>query len=206
MVEYIVALQRRTKMKNKTQKIAVFASGSGSNAEQIIQYFANRPLAEVIRLYSNNPNAYAIQRAQKHHIDTKVFDRSYFLSSDGLLAELLHQPPDLIVLAGFLWKIPSIIVEAFPQKIINIHPALLPNFGGKGMYGMHVHRAVIESGNTESGITIHYVNKNYDEGAVIMQFKVSITPTDTAESLAHKIHKLEHAHFPPTIEKLLASD
>lgn len=206
MVEYIVALQRRTKMKNKTQKIAVFASGSGSNAEQIIQYFATRPLAEVIRLYSNNPNAYAIQRAHKHHIDTKVFDRPYFLSSDGLLAELLHQAPDLIVLAGFLWKIPSIIVDAFPKKIINIHPALLPNFGGKGMYGMHVHRAVIESGNTESGITIHYVNKNYDEGAVIMQSKVSISPTDTAESLAQKIHKLEHAHFPPTIEKLLASD
>ncbi len=205
MVEYIVALQRRKTMNNKTQKIVVFASGSGSNAERIIQHFTARPHALVACVYTNNPEAYVIERAHNHNVNTRVFDRTYFLSPDGLLEELQRESPDLIVLAGFLWKIPEPIVKAFPNKIINIHPALLPNFGGKGMYGMHVHRAVIESGGAESGITIHYVNENYDEGAAIKQVKVSITPTDTPESLAQKIHKLEHEHYPTTIEKLLIS-
>lgn len=206
MLEYIVALHRRKTMENKTQKIVVFASGSGSNAEQIIQHFAGRSMFKVVRIYTNNPNAYVVERARKHHVETKIFARPYFSSPDGLLADLLDEAPDLIVLAGFLWKIPAPIVVAFPNKIINIHPALLPDFGGKGMYGLHVHRAVIESGNSESGITIHYVNKNYDEGAVIMQSKVAITLADTAESLSQKIHKLEHKHYPATIEKLLTSD
>ena len=206
MVEYIVALQRRKTMNNKTHKIVVFASGSGSNAERIIQHFATEPHVEVTRIYTNNPEAYVIERAQKHHIGTKIFDRTYFLSPNGLLEELQRESPDLIVLAGFLWKIPQTIVEAFPNKIVNIHPALLPKFGGKGMYGIHVHRAVIESSAAVSGITIHYVNENYDEGAIIKQANVSIVPSDTPESLAQKIHKLEHEHYPTTIEKLLISN
>jgi phosphoribosylglycinamide formyltransferase-1 len=192
-------------MKFNTQKIVVFASGSGSNAEQIIQHFANQPNIRVAKIYVNNPQAFVIERAKKHHIKTKVFDRSYFLSDQGLISDLTQENPDLIVLAGFLWKIPETIVKAYPNQIINIHPALLPKFGGKGMFGMHVHRAVIATGESESGITIHYVNENYDEGAIIMQAKVFITPSDTPESLAQKIHKLEHQHYPVAIEKILTS-
>lgn len=206
MVEYIVALQRRITMNKRTQKIVVFASGSGSNAERIIEYFATKPHVKVARIYTNNPEAYVIERARKHSVKIKVFDRLYFSSPDGLLTQLAIEAPDLIVLAGFLWKIPEPIVKAFPNQIINIHPALLPKFGGKGMYGIHVHRAVIESSAAVSGITIHYVNENYDEGAVIKQANVSIVPSDTPESLAQKIHKLEHEHYPTTIEKLLISD
>ena len=192
-------------MKFNTQKIVVFASGSGSNAEQIIQHFANQPNIRVAKIYVNNPDAFALERAKRHQIETKVFDRSYFLSNQGLITDLSLENPDLIVLAGFLWKIPEMIVKAYPNKIINIHPALLPKFGGKGMFGMHVHRAVIATGESESGITIHYVNENYDEGAIIMQAKVSVASSETPESLAQKIHKLEHQHFPATIEKILTS-
>lgn len=192
-------------MKFNTQKIVVFASGSGSNAEQIIQHFANQPNIRVAKIYVNNPDAFALERAKRHQIETKVFDRSYFLSNQGLITDLSLENPDLIVLAGFLWKIPEMIVKAYPNKIINIHPALLPKFGGKGMFGMHVHRAVIATGESESGITIHYVNENYDEGAIIMQAKVPVASSETPESLAQKIHKLEHQHFPATIEKILTS-
>jgi len=188
------------------KKIAVFASGSGTNAQNIINFFQKDSTASVVLVLSNNPNAYVLERAKLLGVDSLIFDKTQLLDPDHILKHLLEYKIDFIVLAGFLWKFPEHIIKKFEHKIINIHPALLPNFGGKGMYGMHVHRAVIESGNTESGITIHYVNKNYDEGAVIMQSKVSISPTDTAESLAQKIHKLEHAHFPPTIEKLLAPD
>jgi phosphoribosylglycinamide formyltransferase-1 len=188
-------------MKFNTQKIVVFASGSGSNAEQIIQHFSSLPNILVAKIYVNNPQAYVIERAKRHQIETKVFDRSYFLSHQGLILDLAQENPDLIVLAGFLWKIPETIVKAYPNKIVNIHPALLPKFGGKGMFGMNVHRAVISSGESESGITIHYVNENYDEGAIIMQATVSVEPSDTPESLAQKIHKLEHQHYPITIEK-----
>jgi len=192
-------------MKFNTQKIVVFASGSGSNAEQIIQHFSSRPNILVAKIYVNNPQAYVLERAKRHQIESKVFDRSYFLSHQGLILDLSQENPDLIVLAGFLWKIPEMIVKAYPNKIINIHPALLPKFGGKGMFGMHVHRAVIATGESESGITIHYVNENYDEGAIIMQAKVSVASSETPESLAQKIHKLEHQHFPATIEKILTS-
>jgi phosphoribosylglycinamide formyltransferase-1 len=192
-------------MKFNTQKIVVFASGSGSNAEQIIQHFSSLPNILVAKIYVNNPQAYVIERAKRHQIETKVFDRSYFLSHQGLILDLAQENPDLIVLAGFLWKIPETIVKAYPNKIVNIHPALLPKFGGKGMFGMNVHRAVISSGESESGITIHYVNENYDEGAIIMQATVSVEPSDTPESLAQKIHKLEHQHYPITIEKTLIS-
>lgn len=192
-------------MEFNTQKIVVFASGSGSNAEQIIQHFANQPNIRVAKIYVNKPDAFVIERAKRHQIETKVFDRSYFLSHQGLISDLSLENPDLIVLAGFLWKIPEMIVKAYPNKIINIHPALLPKFGGKGMFGMHVHRAVIATGESESGITIHYVNENYDEGAIIMQAKFSIAPSETPESLAQKIHKLEHQHYPVAIEKILTS-
>ena len=192
-------------MKFNTQKIVVFASGSGSNAEQIIQHFSSRPNILVAKIYVNNPQAYVLERAKRHQIESKVFDRSYFLSHQGLILDLSQENPDLIVLAGFLWKIPEMIVKAYPNKIINIHPALLPKFGGKGMFGMNVHRAVIDSGESESGITIHYVNENYDEGAIIMQATVSVETSDTPESLAQKIHKLEHQHYPITIEKTLIS-
>lgn len=192
-------------MEFNTQKIVVFASGSGSNAEQIIQHFANQPNIRVAKIYVNKPDAFVIERAKGHQIETKVFDRSYFLSHQGLISDLSLENPDLIVLAGFLWKIPEMIVKAYPNKIINIHPALLPKFGGKGMFGMHVHRAVIATGESESGITIHYVNENYDEGAIIMQAKFSIAPSETPESLAQKIHKLEHQHYPVAIEKILTS-
>lgn len=192
-------------MEFNTQKIVVFASGSGSNAEQIIQHFANQPNIRVAKIYVNKPDAFVIERAKRHQIETKVFDRSYFLSHQGLISELSLENPDLIVLAGFLWKIPEMIVKAYPNKIINIHPALLPKFGGKGMFGMHVHRAVIATGESESGITIHYVNENYDEGAIIMQAKFSVAPSETPESLAQKIHKLEHQHYPVAIEKILTS-
>lgn len=192
-------------MKFNTQKIVVFASGSGSNAEQIIQHFANQPNIRVVKIYVNNPDAFVIERAKRHQIESKVFDRSYFLSHQGLILDLAQENPDLIVLAGFLWKIPETIVKAYPNKIVNIHPALLPKFGGKGMFGMHVHRAVIATGESESGITIHYVNENYDEGAIIMQAKVSVASSETPESLAQKIHKLEHQHFPATIEKILTA-
>ena len=192
-------------MEFNTQKIVVFASGSGSNAEQIIQHFSSLPNILVAKIYVNNPQAYVIERAKRHQIETKVFDRSYFLSHQGLILDLAQENPDLIVLAGFLWKIPETIVKAYPNKIVNIHPALLPKFGGKGMFGMNVHRAVISSGESESGITIHYVNENYDEGAIIMQATVSVEPSDTPESLAQKIHKLEHQHYPITIEKTLIS-
>lgn len=192
-------------MEFNTQKIVVFASGSGSNAEQIIQHFANQPNIQVAKIYVNKPDAFVIERAKRHQIETKVFDRSYFLSHQGLNSDLSLENPDLIVLAGFLWKIPEMIVKAYPNKIINIHPSLLPKFGGKGMFGMHVHRAVIATGESESGITIHYVNENYDEGAIIMQAKFSIAPSETPESLAQKIHKLEHQHYPIAIEKILTS-
>jgi phosphoribosylglycinamide formyltransferase-1 len=192
-------------MEFNTQKIVVFASGSGSNAEQIIQHFANQPNIRVAKIYVNKPDAFVIERAKRHQIETKVFDRSYFLSHQGLISDLSLENPDLIVLAGFLWKIPEMIVKAYPNKIINIHPALLPKFGGKGMFGMHVHRAVIATGESESGITIHYVNENYDEGAIIMQAKFSVAPSETPESLAQKIHKLEHQHYPVAIEKILTS-
>lgn len=187
----------------KLHKILIFASGSGSNAEQIIRHFSPNPNVEIMGVYSNNPSAFVLERAKQHGVFTSTFDRSHFTNPAGLLVELLEKKPDLIILAGFLWKIPSAIIVAFPSKIINIHPSLLPKYGGKGMYGGRVHQAVIDAMDTESGITIHYVNEEYDEGAIIFQIKVSLSSSETAESLAQKVHSLEHEHFPKQIEKLL---
>jgi len=154
-------------------------------------------------IYSNRANAYVLQRAVKMNIPFRVFNKSDLYENDAVLNQLNLLHPDLIVLAGFLWKIPEKIIQAFPEKIVNIHPALLPKYGGKGMYGEHVHRAVIESHDQESGITIHYVNENYDEGSIIFQANCTIDVGETPETLAGKIHQLEHQFYPKIIEQIL---
>lgn len=185
------------------KKIAIFASGSGSNAENIIQYFMNRPDFCIKKLYCNVPNAYVIERVQKYQIPTVIFNRKELQNPDAVLRQLQEDETDLIVLAGFLWLMPSCITTTYPNRIINIHPALLPAYGGKGMYGHHVHEAVIAAGEKESGITIHYVNEQYDEGSPIFQAKCPVFPTDTPDSLAARIHELEYRHFPKVIEEVL---
>jgi phosphoribosylglycinamide formyltransferase-1 len=187
------------------RNIAIFASGSGTNAENIIKYFADNNQIKVKLILSNKKDAYVIQRAINHQIEWIVFNRHQFYESDFVLQILKIKDIDAIVLAGFLWLIPDSLIKAYPDKIINIHPALLPKYGGKGMYGMHVHKAVIENKETESGITIHYVNEKYDEGKILFNAKCKIEPGDTAESLAEKIHELEYKHFPGIIESWLKS-
>jgi phosphoribosylglycinamide formyltransferase-1 len=184
-------------------RIAIFASGSGSNAENIINYFSNNPSIEVSLILTNNSNAFVLERAKKLDIKSHVFDKSDFQKNDNVLRFLVKNDTNMIVLAGFLLKIPKNLLKAFPNRIINIHPALLPKYGGKGMFGDKVHQAVIEGKEKESGITIHYVNENYDEGEIIFQAKCTIDPTDTSDDLAKKIHALEYEHFPIEIENLL---
>ena len=184
------------------KRIVIFASGSGTNAENIIKYFDNSTVVSVVRVLSNNKDAKVLIRAKKLNIRTIHFTKNDFLKTTKIL-QLLQEEADLIILAGFLWKVPQNIINAFPKKIINIHPALLPKYGGKGMYGMYIHRAIIENKEKETGITIHYVNKNYDEGAIIFQKKVNLLAYDTPESVAKKIHILEMENFPKVIEGLL---
>ncbi|GIZ07958.1 phosphoribosylglycinamide formyltransferase [Flavobacterium sp. UMI-01] len=186
------------------KKIVVFASGSGSNAENIIQYFNSNGKAEVVAVYTNNPNAGVIERVKKYGLEAQVFTKTALYESD-FLQNLNKFNADLIVLAGFLWKFPEAIIADYPNKVINIHPALLPKYGGKGMYGMHVHRAVVENKEQETGITIHYVNENYDEGAIIFQKSFELAGIETPEEVAAKIHELEYQHFPEVIEDLLFS-
>ena len=184
------------------KKIAILASGSGSNAENIITYLRNKNVDFSSTIYTNNPNAFVIKRAEKLQEKCVVFSKNEML--DGTLQNMLCEEKfDLIILAGFLLKIPAEIIEVFPQKIINIHPALLPKYGGKGMYGDNVHRAVCAAKEKESGITIHYVNENYDEGTTIFQAKCEVLPTDSPEDVAQKVHFLEYEHFPKVIESLL---
>lgn len=185
------------------KKIAVFASGSGSNAQNIIEFFQKDPAASVVLVLSNNPNAYVLQRAKLLGVDSIVFDKAQLSDPLDVLRQLTNHKVDFIVLAGFLWKFPEHIIKKFEQKVVNIHPALLPNFGGKGMYGMHVHKAVVEAKVKETGITIHHVNAHYDEGAIIFQAKCPVFSDDTAEDVAEKIHKLEMEHFPTVIRDLL---
>ena len=185
------------------KKIIVLASGSGSNAENIIKFFKDSDNVKVSYLLSNNPKAYALERAESLGISTKVFSREGFYNNGEVLDFLLGCQPDLIVLAGFLWLVPEDIVKAFPNRIINIHPALLPKYGGKGMYGSKVHEAVLSNGEKESGITIHYVNAHYDEGSTLFQATCAISPEDDVEALMAKIHALEQAHFPEVIQHLL---
>ncbi len=182
-------------------KIGILASGSGTNAEKIINYFSETSVARVVLLISDNPDAYALVRARDRGVPTAVFTRPEFAEGGKPLAALRSAGVDYIVLAGFLRLIPENIIEAYPDRIVNIHPALLPKYGGKGMYGDRVHKAVIEAGEKESGITIHKVNAHYDEGAVIAQYRVGVAPDDTPETLAQKIHALEHRYFPAVIEK-----
>ncbi|EOG6903540.1 phosphoribosylglycinamide formyltransferase [Flavobacterium psychrophilum] len=184
------------------KKVVIFASGSGSNAENIILYFKNNNQVNIASVFTNNINAKVLEKAKQLKTHTEVFDKTQ-LSDGAILNKINKIKPDLIVLAGFLLKFPESIIQAYPNKIINIHPALLPKYGGKGMYGMNVHRAVLENKETKTGITIHYVNKNYDEGEFIFQKNVSITNCKTPEEIAVKIHELEMECFPKEIEKLL---
>lgn len=185
------------------KRIVIFASGSGTNAENLIQFFQNRDTGSVIQVLTNNPHAKVLERAKKLNVSALSFNRIAFSKCYDVLNILQSSAPDIIVLAGFLWKMPDFILNAFPNKIINIHPALLPKYGGKGMYGNFVHEAVIANKETETGITIHYVNEHYDEGAIIFQAKCAVELKDTAEDVANKIHKLEMEHFPKVVEKLL---
>lgn len=183
-----------------TLKIAIFASGSGSNAENIVQYFAGNAKFEFSLILSNKMDAFVHERAKKLNIPSFTLSKESFCDATEILNLLKQYEIDCIVLAGFLLKISDKLVNAFPERIINIHPALLPKFGGKGMYGDRVHKAVIESGETETGVTIHYVNENYDEGNIILQAKCAVFPSDTAETIAEKVHALEYVYFPKAIE------
>ncbi|WP_296381850.1 phosphoribosylglycinamide formyltransferase [Winogradskyella sp.] len=185
------------------KRIVIFASGSGSNAENLIKFFHNRENASVIQVLTNNPHAKVLDRCKKLNVSALSFNRMAFSKSKDVLNILKATQPDIIVLAGFLWKFPEFILKHFPNKVVNIHPALLPNYGGKGMYGMNVHRAVVENKETETGITIHYVNENYDEGAIIFQAKCNVLPTNSAEDIAEKIHLLEMEHFPKIVDQLI---
>ena len=188
-------------MKKDKCKLAIFASGSGTNAEAIIKHFIAHPEIEVSAIYSNNADAFVLERAKKYNIPTIIFSKAEFIEPN-FIVRLIDGDYDLLILAGFMWLVPPAIVAAFNNKIINIHPALLPNYGGKGMYGDFVHQAVIENNEKESGISIHYVNEHYDEGDIIFQAKCEVASTDTANSLAEKIHLLEHQHYPVIIEKI----
>lgn len=185
------------------KNIAIFASGSGTNAENIIKYFSTRKTAKVSLIASNRPEAYVLKRAQAHNVKSVFFDRKDFYEK-SVVADLLKKDKiDFIVLAGFLWLVPKNILESFKGRIINIHPALLPLYGGKGMYGDIVHKAVISAGDKESGITIHYVNELYDSGDIIFQARCQVEREDTPETLAARIHGLEYRYFPEIIEKLI---
>ena len=188
-------------MKTKKCKLAIFASGSGTNAEAIIKHFIGNSLIEVSAIYSNNADAFVLARAKKYNIPAIVFTKNEFFQPDFKL-QLIAGNYDMLILAGFMWLVPPAIVSAFNKKIINIHPALLPNYGGKGMYGHFVHQAIVDNNETESGITIHYVNEYYDEGDIIFQAKCNVSNSDTANSLAKKIHVLEHQHYPAVIQKI----
>ncbi len=183
-------------------RIAIFASGSGSNAENIVHYFSGSSEFQFPLIISNQPNAYIHKRAETLKIPSFTFTKEQFFDAKPVLELLAEYNIDAIVLAGFLLKIPTLLIQHFPDKIINIHPALLPKFGGKGMYGARVHQAVKEAGEPETGITIHYVNENYDDGNIIFQARCPISATDTAEMIAAKVHLLEHEYYPQVIEKI----
>ena len=185
------------------KRIVIFASGSGTNAENLIKFFHNRENASVIQVLTNNPYAKVLDRCKTLKVSALSFNKIAFTETQDVLNILKASKPDLIVLAGFLWKFPEFILNEFPNKVVNVHPALLPKYGGKGMYGMHVHQAIIANKETETGITIHYVNEHYDEGAIIFQAKCNVFSTDSAEDVAAKIHELEMEHFPKVVDRLL---
>lgn len=185
------------------KNVAIFASGEGTNAQTIIDYFKSSQKVKIALVVSNKSTANVLNRAKNNNIPTLIIDKHSFSETNDVIDVLKKSNIDLIVLAGFLWMIPENLIKAFPNKIVNIHPALLPKFGGKGMYGMNVHKAVIEAKEKESGISIHFVNEKYDEGKIIAQYKCEVLENDTAESLAQKIHQLEHEHFPKVIGNIL---
>jgi phosphoribosylglycinamide formyltransferase-1 len=191
-------------MNGKIKRIAIFASGSGSNAEKIIEYFKESQSVRIEGVYSNRKNAKVLERAADHNISTYFFTKAdFFENTHELIQELKDRKIDLIVLAGFLLLIPELFVDAFPKRIINIHPSLLPKYGGKGMYGIRVHEAVSESGDTETGITVHFVNKEFDKGKVISQVKCLINAHERPEKIASKVLEIEHQYFPMIIDQLL---
>ena len=187
------------------KRLSIFVSGNGTNLQRIAEYFANNKDVEIINVVCNNPKAYSIERAKNLRIPLRMITKDDF-KSEAFIKELQDLHIDLIVLAGFLWKIPENLVKAFPKKIVNIHPALLPKYGGKGFYGEHVHEAVVAAKEAQSGITVHYVNEIYDSGEIILQARVSLDEKETPDSLAAKIHHLEQAYFPVAIEQVLFSD
>jgi len=185
------------------KRIAIFASGSGSNAQKIMEYFKKHQDAEIAIVLTNNPEAYVLQRADNFEIPSHIFDKHEFYKTDDIVKLLKNLQIDLIVLAGFLWLIPENLLKAFPNKIINIHPALLPKYGGKGMYGDNVHQAILDAGEEESGITIHFINEHFDEGEPIHQSRFKIEKGDDIEMIKFKGQQLEHLHYPKVVEQLL---
>ena len=185
------------------KNIAIFASGNGSNAQKIIDHFKSGQKARVSLVVCNNPQAFVLEKARRAGIPALLIDKSTFTAADEVVKKLRDEGIDLIVLAGFLWLIPLKLIQAFPDRIINIHPALLPEFGGKGMYGMNVHKAVREAGVELTGITIHFVNEHYDSGEIILQERCPISKDDTPETIAEKVRGLEHAYFPLAVEKVI---
>lgn len=185
------------------KRIAIFASGTGTNAARIIAHFAAHPGAQVALIVCNNPKAGVLSVAASYHIDTLLVERERFFKSDEYVSALHDKKIDWIVLAGFLWKVPAVILQAYKGRIVNIHPALLPAFGGKGMYGNRVHEAVLDAKVSESGVTIHYVDEEYDHGATLFQARCPVLADDTPDTLAARIHALEHQHYPRVIEELL---
>ena len=185
------------------KRIAIFASGSGSNAQKIMEHFKKHMDAEVVIVLTNNPEAYVLQRADNFEIPSHIFDKHEFYKTNNVVDLLKNLQIDLIVLAGFMWLIPQNLLKAFPNKIINIHPALLPKYGGKGMYGDRVHQAILEAHEEESGITIHFIDEHFDEGEIIHQSRFKIEPGDDLEMIKFKGQQLEHLHYPKVVEQLL---
>lgn len=189
--------------KKQVKNIALFASGSGTNVENIVKYFATNPNANVKLILSNKKDAFVLERAKNLGVKAVVFNREQFVNTNEIVDLLLAEDIHLVVLAGFLWLVPINLVQAFPNKILNIHPALLPKYGGKGMYGMKVHEAVVANNEKESGITIHTIDENYDEGSIILQKSCEVAPDDTPEQVAQKVHALEYEYYPKVIEQIL---
>ena len=183
--------------------IVIFASGAGSNAQQIINYFRNVKEVKVVMIVCNKAGAGVLFIAERESIPVLLIEKERFFRGDGYVPELQNAKTDLVVLAGFLWKIPQSLIDAFPRRIINIHPALLPKYGGKGMYGQYVHESVLSAGEVESGITVHYVDEHYDNGDIIFQTACPVLDSDTPEKLAKRIHRLEHLHYPRVVEEIL---
>lgn len=187
---------------DKMTRIALFASGSGTNVENIANYFNGRTTAKPACVLCNNPDAFVLERAKRLGLESMTFNRTDFNDGKKIMDFLVKHDIDMIVLAGFLWLVPQYLIDAYPSRIVNIHPALLPKFGGKGMYGMHVHEAVKQSGETETGITIHLIDDNYDKGCTVFQAKVAIDPSDSPDDIANKVHSLEYKYYPEVIEKI----